>query len=143
LRFDVCIELVGRWLRSVVALQLFLCVHRLRIPAWAWILLIWFLFVVPAIALRGYHFEEGSVIALARGALEDGQWLVPSHYGYRLIERPILYSWLVAVLGEIFGINHWTARMPTVVSLLAVGGLVFWLVRQRSSVLAALFGAFC
>ena len=138
--FDLCRQAVERWSRDLTVLRLFVSIERLRIPAWVWILLIWFLLTVPAISLRGYHYEEGTVIALARGALEDGHWLVPSHYGLRFVERPVLLSWLVAGLGEIFGINRWTVRIPTVMSLLAAGGLVFWLVRQRASVLAALFG---
>ena len=129
--------------RSHSVLQLFMSIERLRAPVWVWIVLICFLFVVPAISLRGFHLEEGSVVAIARGALEDGQWLVPSHYGYRFIERPVLMSWLVAGIGELFGINHWTARIPTVLSLIGGAALVYGLVRTRAGALAALFAAVC
>jgi 4-amino-4-deoxy-L-arabinose transferase-like glycosyltransferase len=143
LRIDLSRKAIDRWLYSVPILQAFTSLVRIRIPLWVWMLLVWFLLVVPAISLRSFHFEEGTVVALARGALEDGNWLIPSHYGYRFVERPALMSWLVAGLGEIFGINHWTVRAPTVLSLLVGGTLVFYLVRQRASALAALFGALC
>jgi 4-amino-4-deoxy-L-arabinose transferase-like glycosyltransferase len=113
-------------------------------PAWLIILLLWFALVVPAIVLRGYHYEEGTVVALARGAIEDGQWLVPHQYGLPFPERPVLMSWVTAILGLIFGgIEPWIARLPPVLSLLGGGGLVYFLVRQRESAAAALFGAIC
>jgi hypothetical protein len=33
---------------------------------------LWFALIVPAISLRGFHYEEGTVIALAREALDIG-----------------------------------------------------------------------
>jgi 4-amino-4-deoxy-L-arabinose transferase-like glycosyltransferase len=96
LRIDLSRKAIDRWLYSVPILQAFTSLVRIRIPLWVWMLLVWFLLVVPAISLRSFHFEEGTVVALARGALEDGNWLIPSHYGYRFVERPALMSWLVA-----------------------------------------------
>jgi 4-amino-4-deoxy-L-arabinose transferase-like glycosyltransferase len=113
-------------------------------PAWLAVVLLWFLLVVPAIFLRGYHYEEGTVIGLARGALEDGYWLVPHQFGLRFPERPALMSFVIAVLGWIFGgIGPVVARLPPVLSLLAGGLMVFSLVRQRAGAVAALFGALC
>ncbi len=106
-------------------------------------LLLWFVLIVPAISLRGFHYEEGTVVALARGALEDGHWIVPHHYGMRFVERPALMSWLIAVLGSVFGINQWTVRLPHVASLLVGGILVFRLARTQVSALAASFAASC
>ena len=65
---------------------------RSRLSPYAWILILWALLVVPAIFLVGAHYEEGTTIGLARGAFEDGHWLVPHLYGYRLAERPVLVS---------------------------------------------------
>ena len=113
-------------------------------PEWLAIPLFWFALIVPAIFLRGYHYEEGTIVALARGAIEDGQWLAPHQYGFRFIERPVLMSWLLAVLGLIFGeIRPWIARILPTLSLLGGGFLVFYLTRQRASAAAALFGALC
>lgn len=126
------------------ALDLFESIGRSKVPVWIWLMLVWAALIFPAIALRGFHYEEGTVIAIARGAIEDGHWLVPYHYGLRFPERPVLMSWLLALLGLLFGgIDQGVARILPVLSLLGGAALVFYLVRQRASALAALFGAIC
>jgi len=118
--------------------------ERSRIPIWSWIVLIWALFVFPAISLRAYHYEEGYVVAVARGVIEDSNGIVPHFFGYRFVERPNLMAWTVAALGALSGgVNQWVARAPTVLSLLAGCFLVFHLVRRYAGALAALFGAMC
>jgi 4-amino-4-deoxy-L-arabinose transferase-like glycosyltransferase len=117
--------------------------QRVR-PVWLVIVTLWLLLILPPIFLRAYHYEEGTVIALARGAFEDQHWLVPYEYGLRFPERPVLMSWLLAGLGWLFGtITPVIARTPSVVSLLATAMLVFHLARQRASATGALFGAVC
>jgi 4-amino-4-deoxy-L-arabinose transferase-like glycosyltransferase len=64
------------------------------------VILLWIVLIVPAISLRGAHYEEGTTIALARGAFEDEHWLAPYRYGMRFVERPVLVSWLLAVVGQ-------------------------------------------
>lgn len=108
------------------------------------IAIVWSLLVFPAISIRGVHYEEDTVVALARGAVEDGHWLVPHYYEVRFDERPILRSWLVAGLASIFGgINQWILRTPTVLALLLGAALVARLARLYASAPAALFGALC
>jgi 4-amino-4-deoxy-L-arabinose transferase-like glycosyltransferase len=115
-----------------------------RFPAWAVIVLIWLAFTIPAIGLRGLHYEEGTVIALARGAIEDGYWLVPHHYGFRFVERPVLMSWLIAGLGTILGgIDQPVARIPAILSLLSGAALVCYFVRGYARAPAGLFAAVC
>lgn len=122
----------------------FIWFSQSRIPPILWIVLLWFLLVVPAISIRGAHFEEGTTIGLARGAFEDGHWLTPFRYGVRFVERPVLISWLLAVVGTVTGsLPLWMARLPTVLAFLAGAGLVYWLVRQYASIRAAMFGAIC
>ncbi len=119
-------------------------IARSRVPVWVWLIAFWFVLIFPAILLRGTHFEEGTVTALARGAIEDGHWLVPHLYGFRFQERPVLMSWVLAVIGLPFGgLSPAAARIPAVLSLLGGGALIFYLVRQRCSHAAALFGAVC
>jgi 4-amino-4-deoxy-L-arabinose transferase-like glycosyltransferase len=114
-----------------------------RVPARMWIVLLWALLVVPAISIRGVHYEEDTVIALARGMVEDGHWLAPHYYGNRFVERPVLMSWLVAGLATIGGMNQWIIRLPTILALLAGGLMVFNMVNRRAGKLAALFAGFC
>jgi 4-amino-4-deoxy-L-arabinose transferase-like glycosyltransferase len=117
--------------------------EALRRP-YLWIALICFLLVVPAIVLRGAHFEEGTVIGLARGAFEDGHWRTPFLYGQRFAERPVLFSWLLALAGLATGtLTDWMARIPVALSLFAGASLVFYLVRKYASASAAFFGVLC
>src|SRR3954451_3729504 len=119
-------------------------VDQFRIPVWAWIILLWAILVVPAIGIRSYFFEEGTVVGLARGMIEDGNWLIPHLYGDRLVERPVLMSWLIAGLGFASGtLNQWIARLPAVISSLTGAFLVFHLVRRYASAAAGLFAAMC
>jgi 4-amino-4-deoxy-L-arabinose transferase-like glycosyltransferase len=114
------------------------------VPPSLWILLLWFLLIVPAIGIRGAHYEEGTTIGLARGAFEDGHWLTPFLYGVRFAERPVLVSWLLGAMGTLTGyLPLWMARLPIVLALLAGAELVYWLVRQYASIRAAMFGAVC
>ena len=109
-----------------------------------WVMLLWFVLVVPAIGLRGAHYEEGTTIGIARGAFEDGHWLAPFLYGERFVERPVLVSWLLGGIGAMVGcLPVWVARLPAVLSLLAGASLIFWLVRRSASPRASLFASVC
>jgi 4-amino-4-deoxy-L-arabinose transferase-like glycosyltransferase len=122
-------------------------VARLRamhVPGWLWVVLLWAVFAFPAVGLRGVHYEEGTVIGLARGAVEDGHWLAPHLYGVRFVERPVLLSWIAGGLGSLFGgVGVWSARLPHLVFLLAGGLMVFNLVRPLTRTPPAVFGALC
>ena len=80
-------------------LRRFELIEQTPAPIWAWILVIFVIFVFPGIGIRAFHYEEGYVAAVARGAIEDGYWLTPHIYGARYVERPHLMAWTVAVLG--------------------------------------------
>lgn len=109
-----------------------------------WILAIALLITGPALLLRAVHHEEGTVISLARGALEDGHWLTPTRYGVRFVERPVLLSWIVAALGALAGeITAPLTRLPHVAFLILGGVLVYDLVRSVGGKAAGLFGALC
>lgn len=122
-------------------------IDRIRgagIPGWVWVVLLWALMAFPAASLRGTHYEEGTVIGLARGALEDGHWLAPYLYGGRFIERPVLLSWIAAALGGVSGgVGVWSARLPHLLFLLAGGLMVFNLVLPHTRKAPAVFGALC
>lgn len=119
-------------------------VRGAEIPGWAWVVLLWAVMAFPAVSLRGTHYEEGTVIGLARGALEDGHWLAPYLYGGRFVERPVLLSWIAAALGAVTGgVSTWSARLPHLLFLLAGGLMVFNLVLLHTRKAPAVFGALC
>ena len=119
-------------------------IQSISVPGWTWVVLLWVLMAFPAASLRGAHYEEGTVIALARGAFEDGHWLEPHLYGSRFVERPVLLSWIAAVLGSITGsVGIWSARLPHLAFLLAGGLMVYNLVLPYTRKAPAVFGALC
>jgi 4-amino-4-deoxy-L-arabinose transferase-like glycosyltransferase len=112
-------------------------------PHW-WVLILCALFILPAIFIRGTHYEEGTTIALARSIFEDHLWPGTFRYGERLIDRPHAVTWLLAGVGYLIGgMPVWVARIPTVLSLIGGAGLVYWLVRRYASAAAALFAVVC
>jgi 4-amino-4-deoxy-L-arabinose transferase-like glycosyltransferase len=112
-------------------------------PYW-WVVILCALFLLPAMFIRGAHYEEGTAIALARSIFEDGLWPEIYRYGERFVERPQALSWLLGAIGSLAGgMPVWLARIPTALSLLGGASLVCWLVRQYASAVAALFAAVC
>jgi len=115
-----------------------------RVPYWVVLLSLWALFVVPSISLHAVVYEEQTVIGLARGALEDGHWVAPHLYGVRFVERPVLMSWIIALLSWPFGAIHVPiARVPTVLSALAGAMLILRLVGRTESTAAGFYAAVC
>ena len=53
-----------------------------------WVAGLFLVQAIPATIIRASNLEEGRIIALARGALQDGHWLTPFVYGERFAERP-------------------------------------------------------
>ena len=117
------------------------CMSQSKIRGPVWVVLIWFLLVVPGIFIRGSHHDEGYTIGLARGAFEDGHWLTPYLYGLRFVERPVLVSWMIGGLGLLFGrLDLWVARLPAVLCLLGGGLLIYSLIRRYTDKRGALLG---
>ena len=115
-----------------------------RVPYWVVLVALWALFVVPGISLRGVIYEEQTVIGLARGAVEDGHWVSPHLYGIRFVERPVLMSWMIALLSWPFGmVPVALARLPAVLSALGGAMLVFRLVGRTETALAGFYAGLC
>ncbi|MES1150035.1 MAG: glycosyltransferase family 39 protein [Bradyrhizobium guangdongense] len=132
-------EIVWTWFLRQVAR-----VREAEIPGWFWVVLLWALMAFPAASLRGTHYEEGTVIGLARGALEGGHWRAPYLYGLRFAERPVLLSWIAAAFGGVTGgVGVWSARLPHLLFLLAGGLMVYHLVLPHTRRAPAVFGALC
>lgn len=106
------------------------------------IILAWACLIYPAALLRGFHYEEGLVVGLARAAVEEGYWLDSHVSGLRFVERPNLLAWVVAA---IYLVTHSLApvlvRLPTLLSLVGGALMVRHLVRDHVSRQAGLFAA--
>lgn len=148
--FSVSQKFVERVLgtREVPGIERF--VERLgAIPIrdWVFLALVVAVVVFPLIFLRGYHYEEGLTAALAKDSISGGRWYLPELFGYRWMERPVLLSWIVAVLSYPLGeVYQLVVRIPIAVSLFLGALLVVVLLRPRVpraiALLATLFFIF-
>ena len=99
---------------------------------------------IPATLIRASNLEEGRIIAMARGAMEDGHWLTPFIYGQRFAERPVLLSWIAALFGKATGgVTLWSLRIPHLFFFFAGAILIYRLLRSCIGRSAALFGVLC
>ena len=109
-----------------------------------WIVGLFLVQAVPATIIRASNLEEGRIIAIARGAMEDGHWLTPFVYGERFAERPVLMSWVAALVGEVTGgVTLWSLRIPHLCVFLLGALLIYRLLRSNSSKSGAIFGSLC
>lgn len=109
-----------------------------------WVAGLFLVQAVPATIIRASNLEEGRIIALARGALQDGHWLTPFVYGERFAERPILLSWIAALFGGTSGgVTLWSLRIPHLCFFFAGALLIYNLLRSETRKSAAIFGALC
>jgi 4-amino-4-deoxy-L-arabinose transferase-like glycosyltransferase len=69
-----------------------------------------------------WDVDEPNNAVCAREMLLAGNWWVPMFNGDYRFDKPILIYWLLIPLDALFGVNEWTARLP---SAMAISGLVF------------------
>jgi 4-amino-4-deoxy-L-arabinose transferase-like glycosyltransferase len=109
-----------------------------------WVASLFLLQTIPATLIRASNLEEGRIIAMARGAMEDGHWLTPFVYGQRFAERPVLLSWMAALFGHATGeVTLWSLRIPHLFFFLAGAVLIYRLLRSCTGKSAAIFGVLC
>ncbi|NWF36568.1 glycosyltransferase family 39 protein [Mariprofundus sp. KV] len=103
--------------------------------------LFWLLLIcaVNFFAFLGGHslwdVDEPNNAVCAREMWLAGNWWVPMFNGDYRFDKPILIYWLMIPLNALFGVNEWSARLP---SAMAMTGLVavIWLMSRRLIVAA-------
>ena len=86
--------------------------------------------------------EEPRRALIAREMVESGDWLVPSTQRVFLPSRPPLQNWLIAIVGLTTGtFDVWSARIPSVLSTLAIAVLIYGYLRQQFGKLGSASGA--
>ncbi len=107
------------------------------------VILVWAALYFPALGSLAIKGEEGRRILPGVTMLQTGNWLVPQVGGETYFRKPPLINWLVAGSFKLTGIqNEWTARMPSVISVLLVAVALVTVARsslgERGSTIAAL-----
>src|SRR3954466_12147045 len=81
----------------------------------------WVAIYLPGLGSLEIKGEEGRRILPAVTMLETGNYLVPQVGSEPYFRKPPLVNWLVAASFELTGVrNEWTARLPSVLSVLFV-----------------------
>src|SRR5271165_7501279 len=84
---------------------------------------------------------------IARNMLTSGDWVTARLDGIAYLEKAPLIYWLIAVSYEIFGVSDWAARVPIVLSCIALAWLTtafgVWAFGRRAGFYAGLCIATC
>lgn len=114
----------GRFVRPVLHdLQLDGAARRFLIAAFSGfaLLRLWAVFVVPFTDTTEARYAE-----IARKMVETGNWLTPQFdYGVPFWGKPPLHTWLSASGMQLFGISEVAARLPILLTALAVLYLIW------------------
>ena len=114
-----------------------------RLGALAIVLLAWALIYLPSLGSIAIKGEEGRRILPAIRMLETGNFIVPQVGSNSYYRKPPLVNWVVAASFKISGVrNEWTARLPSVLAVLAVALAFVTIARPslgpKGSIVAAL-----
>src|SRR5437870_1817252 len=114
-----------------------------RLGALAIVLLAWALIYLPSLGSIAIKGEEGRRILPAIRMLETGNFIVPQVGSNPYYRKPPLVNWVVAASFKISGVrNEWTARLPSVLAVLAVAMAFVTIARPslgpKGSIVAAL-----
>src|SRR5947209_13524817 len=92
-----------------------------RLPPWIIVTAIWAAIYLPALGNFEIKSEEGRRILPATAMLESGNYLAPHIGSDTYFSKPPLANWLVAASFALFRArSEWTARLPSVLAVLAV-----------------------
>ncbi len=92
-----------------------------RPVSFALVILCWAAIYLPGLGSLEIKGEEGRRILPAVTMLDTGNYLVPQVGSEPYFRKPPLVNWLVAASFKLTGLrNEWTARLPSVLSVLVV-----------------------
>jgi 4-amino-4-deoxy-L-arabinose transferase-like glycosyltransferase len=115
-----------------VALRRKVDVNMSRAATFSIVVLCWAAIFLPGLGSLEIKGEEGRRILPAVAMLDSGNWLVPQVGSEPYFRKPPLVNWLVAASFKLTGQrNEWTARLPSVLCVLAVA-LAFITVARAS-----------
>ncbi|MEP6603519.1 MAG: glycosyltransferase family 39 protein [Spartobacteria bacterium] len=92
-----------------------------RVPPLVLVIAVWAALYLPSLGSFEIRGEEGRRILPAMAMLESGNYIIPQVGSDPYFRKPPLINWLVAASFKLSGVrNEWTARLPSVLCILAV-----------------------
>jgi 4-amino-4-deoxy-L-arabinose transferase-like glycosyltransferase len=108
-------------------------------PRILWILGIGWILAIAGIVLFWGIGDIGLIdeteplfVEAARQMLLTGDWVTPYFDGETRFDKPPLIYWLMVLMFKIFGVNEWSARMPSALSAIAIVLFCFYTLRSHS-----------
>ncbi len=100
---------------------------------YAWVVLIAFTIRLTTLGLYPLgDTTEARYSEIARKMVETGNWITPQFdYGVPFWGKPPLSTWTRALSFELFGVNEFAARLPSIFISLLIVALMFQLGRQQ------------
>ncbi len=74
--------------------------------------------------------DEGRYAGVAWEMLRSGSHSVPLMNGMPYFHKPPLFYWMVELSFQIFGVNEWSSRLPSLVAAWSAGAGVYFFVRR-------------
>jgi 4-amino-4-deoxy-L-arabinose transferase-like glycosyltransferase len=62
--------------------------------------------------------DEPRFAAIARTMVETGDWIVPVFNDTLAVDKPVLMHWAMAACMQVFGVNEFAARLPSMIAAL-------------------------
>ena len=111
--------------------------------AWFAIVLFWALIYLPGLGDLEIKGEEWRRTLPGRTMLQNNDWLVPRSGGEPYVRKPPLINWATATSFKLTGAqNEWTARLPSVLTVLAAALGMYAFSRRWMGCQAAFVGTF-
>lgn len=89
--------------------------------------LLWAAIFLPGLGDPELKGEEGRRILPAREMLRTGEWVVPFSEGKPYSRKPPMINWAIAASFRLTGVeNEWSARLPSVLAVLAGSLVLLW-----------------
>ena len=87
------------------------------------------LIYVPALFAPPHLMDDVDAVQaqIARNMLESGDWVTARLDGVPYLEKAPLKYWMIVCSYAVFGVHDWAARLPIVLSVLALVALLYWM----------------
>ncbi|MEL7145529.1 MAG: glycosyltransferase family 39 protein [Bacteroidota bacterium] len=84
------------------------------------------------LGLVSLQFEEPRRAIVAMEMMLSGDYFVPKINGFLYYNKPPVFNWIIILFATLFGsMSEWVVRLPTVLSLLAITGINFWVINKK------------
>src|SRR5262245_16499523 len=112
-----------------------------RAGHYAALLAAWALLALPYLGTPSlWDIDEGLNAEASREMLERGDWVVPT-FNYELrTAKPALINWLQMLAYSAFGVDEWSARLPSAVAVALTALLTYELGRLMFGAATGLLG---